>query len=223
MSADTERFVYRNEGNAEVLAAVPEPSGPVLDVGCGGGDLAARLTERGHVVDGVTFSETEAALAREICRQVFVHDLETGLPAEAPSGYAVAICSHVLEHLARPEVLLRDLRERLLPDGSLLVALPNLFFYPSRLGLLRGRFDYEEAGLMDRTHLRWYSFASGARLLEDAGYRVERAWVDGTFPLWKLRTVLPATFVDKIGTAAGRRWPGLFGIQLLYRATPAPR
>jgi SAM-dependent methyltransferase len=147
-------------------------------------------------------------------------DLERPLPDEVGGGYQLVLLSHVLEHLLHPEQLLEDLRRVLAPEGVVLVALPNLLFYPIRLRLLLGRFDYERDGILDETHLRFYSFASGATLLERSGLRVLEARAEGGFPLAWLRRLLPPGVVAWIDAAACRWWPGLFGRQLLYRAMP---
>lgn len=212
-----EDFVYANAGNTAVLGALEGPLGRLLDLGCGAGDNARRLAGRFSHATGVTFSAAEAEAARTHFDRVVTHDLEQPLPADLGTFDSV-VASHVLEHLRRPEALLASLRDHLAPRARVVVALPNLLHYSSRLSLLRGRFQYEEHGLMDRTHLRWFTFESGRELLERAGYTVDHAWVDGTFPLWKLRAVLPTAAVRAIETTAGRSRPGLFGAQLLYLA-----
>ncbi|HEY2343983.1 MAG TPA: class I SAM-dependent methyltransferase [Chthoniobacteraceae bacterium] len=208
--------VYRHAGNLPVLALVPKQAATVLDVGCGAGDNARCLRERGATVDGITLSLMEAELARNCCREVWVHNLENGLPEEARGPYDAALCSHVLEHLCFPQKLLADLHRALKPGGSLVVALPNMLFYRNRLKLLRGRVEYEEGGLMDETHFRWYTFASAQRLLENAGFMRVSAAGDGSLPLPGLRRILPTGFLAPLDRTATRLLPGLFGFQLLY-------
>ncbi|MGF1500128.1 MAG: class I SAM-dependent methyltransferase, partial [Elainellaceae cyanobacterium] len=90
---------YKNKGNLPVLNRMPETARTVLDVGCGAGDNARLLKERGLVIDGITLSEEEAAASREFCRQVWIFNLEDGLPPEVTDRYDAVICSHVLEHV----------------------------------------------------------------------------------------------------------------------------
>jgi len=211
---------YRNPGNPAVLSAVPATAMRILDVGCGAGDDAARCSLPGRVIDGITLSDTEAAAARHVCRDVFVADLEGGLPAAVLARrYDFCICSHVLEHLRWPGRLLRQLHDVLPERGPrLVVALPNIMYFKTRAALVMGRFEYREAGIMDASHFRWYRFRSGRRLLEEAGFPVLRSWAEGSFPLSVLRRVAPATVVGAIDRGAAALVPGLFGSQLLYVA-----
>jgi len=218
------RRCYRNQGNALLLDEIPKDAIRILDVGCGGGDNARRLTERGQVVDGITLSLSEARQAKNTCRRVWVHNLENGLPENLRPVYHAVICSHVLEHLRQPEALVCQLRRLLRPTGgSLHVALPNPFFYQNRWKLLRGNCRYERSGLMDSTHLRWFTFQTGRELLEDGGFRIQSAKVEGSLPLAPFRRILPAAWVAGLDRWGCRKWPGLFGYQMIYSARPGSR
>jgi SAM-dependent methyltransferase len=209
---------YRNAGNHPLLALLPGEPGRALDCGCGAGDNARILRERGWRVTGITLSAEEQRLAAEHCDRVCIADLEQPLPDAIGGDYDAAILSHVLEHLVAPERLLDEVRRRLSARGTVLVALPNLLFYPIRLRLLLGRFAYAPDGILDETHLRFFTFASGGALLRENGFEVLAARADGGFPLWKLRRWLPAAWVARIDRAACRLRPGLFGRQSLYLA-----
>jgi 2-polyprenyl-3-methyl-5-hydroxy-6-metoxy-1,4-benzoquinol methylase len=210
--------VYRNNGNPQVLALVPEWAGLVLDLGCGAGDNAEVLSGRGIVVDGVTLSEMEAESAREVCRNVYIHNLEAGLPAECNGPYDAVLASHVLEHICFPESLLKGVLSRLSSRGVLIVALPNLLNWRYRLNLLLGRFDYQESGIMDNTHFRWYTYRSAHRMLAANGFEVVLGYAHGCFPLYKIRNILPKGLSASLDRMACAALPGLFGYQLLYVA-----
>lgn len=219
-SVDSKR--YQNRGNPKLLSLLPPTAMRVLDVGCGAGDNARLLADGGRSVDGITLSETEAATARRVCNSVIVHDLEFGLPTHLGAPYDAVICSHVLEHLRWPDRLLKEVRELLLPrKGVLLVALPNALFYKNRWRLLTGHFDYEESGLMDASHFRWFTYASSRRLLESAGFYVLSHSGDGSLPLPLVRKVLPTRFVEAVDATATAVLPGLFSYQLLLCAKPS--
>jgi SAM-dependent methyltransferase len=218
--ADLRERVYENAGNPHLLALAPSRPGRALDCGCGAGGNARLLRERGWEVTGITVSAGEREHAAPHCARVLIADLEQPLPDEVGGGYDLLVLSHVLEHLRQPERALAALARRLVPGGVVLVALPNLLFYAIRLRMLLGRFEYERDGILDETHLRFYSFASGAALLERAGLRVQEARSEGGFPLWGVRRLLTAAAVARVDAAACRWRPGLFGRQLLYRAVP---
>ena len=207
--------VYVNAGNVEVLSRIEGRSLAILDIGCGAGDNAKSLKAAGHTVDGVTLSKDEAEQAQSFCRKVYVHNLESGLPEAIQSArYNYVICSHVLEHICFPEKLLEGIQGCLKDSGSLVVALPNLMFIRNRWHLLRGRFDYQQTGLMDNTHFRWYTFLSSRRLLEDNGFKIIRHYGTGFVPLGPVRRLIP-----KLGKGVDRFscqfWPGLFSYQII--------
>jgi len=204
------------------LDILPKTPGRALDCGCGTGDNAGILKERGWSVTGITVNPEEQRIASAHCNEVHLADLNEGIPETVGSGFDLILFSHVLEHLVSPEKLLVESRKLLALNGQIAVALPNVLFYLYRLRFLLGKFDYETGGTMDDTHLRFYTYTTGMRLLESSGYRLERAEADGVFPLWKLRNILPASFVRSLNRFATGRWPGLFGCQSLYIATAIP-
>lgn len=210
--------VYHNQGNQPVVEQVVGKNLEILDIGCGAGDNAIILHHRGYVIDGITYSEPEAELCRKIMRNVYVHDLNTGLPPDLTSTYDFILCSHILEHLPYPELLLKDLKLFLKKDGKIIVALPNLMHYKSRLKLLRGDFEYEETGIWDNTHLRWYTFVTGKKLLEKSGFVVTKSWVEGDMPALRLFKILPIKIRKMIFLGLSSISKGLFGSQLLYVA-----
>ena len=180
--------IYRNAGNLPLLDLLPAEAGRALDCGCGAGDNARILRSRGWRVTGITLSEEERRLAAEHCERVFVADLEQPLPDAVGGGYDAVVLSHVLEHLVAPERLLGRVEAAALRRAACVaVALPNVLFYPIRLRALFGRFDYTPDGIMDATHLRFYTFESGLALLRENGFEVVQALAEGGFPIWKLR------------------------------------
>jgi 2-polyprenyl-3-methyl-5-hydroxy-6-metoxy-1,4-benzoquinol methylase len=214
--------VYQNSGNTEVLRWVPSEAKTILDIGCGAGDNARALSGRSLAIDGITLSEEEAKIARQYCRNVFVHNLENGLPQTAHGPYDVILASHVLEHICFPEKLLRDISSVLSDRGVLIVALPNVCHWRNRLGVLFGKFEYTKTGIMDNTHFKWYTFLSGRRLLESHGFQVRQAYAEGIAPLWIVRKILPRGVIKSLDALMCRLSPGLFGVQLLYVATREP-
>ncbi len=163
--------IYTNSGNRDVLNLVTGAGYRILDIGCGSGAVAKLLTANGHVVDGITISNAELDEAKKVLRNGYIYNLENGLPAEiADNEYDYIICSHVLEHIAFPEKLLKDIKRTLKSGGYLVIALPNVFYYKFRWQLLKGDFKSEETGIWDYTHLRWYSFNTGKVLLQKNGF-----------------------------------------------------
>lgn len=210
--------VYKNQGNKPVLDNIPASATKILDIGCGYGDNARILMRQDRIIDGITLSEQEAESASQFLSSVFIYNLENGLPSEINRQYDVIICSHVLEHIAYPTKLLSDIKKCLTPSGILIVALPNIMAYNSRWKLLTGNFDYEESGVWDNTHLRWYTFKTGKQLLESNGFLVVKAMVSGDIPLLSLFGRISYTIRQSIYKALSTISPGFFGGQLLYVA-----
>lgn len=211
---------YSNTGNEDVLRYI-QAKGLVLDIGCGVGDNAKNLKEKGFKVDGITISKNELKEATPFIRKGYLYNLEDGLPLEVlQENYDYIVCSHVLEHICYPEKLLKDIKQCLKKDGKLIVALPNLLHYKSRWELVKGNFNYQSAGIWDNTHFKWYSFKSGAKLLEEFGFKIMVKTVTGQLPV--------ASVFSKLLTEKNADWlynqiikisPGFFGYQLLYVAT----
>ena len=210
--------VYQNSGNARLLQLLSSLSPQeALDCGCGAGDNARVLTSWGWKVTGITISPDEYAAAAPFCQYVYLSDLENGLPQSVLGPYRLVLISHVLEHLVHPEKLLHDVRRLLTPDGILAVALPNVVFWKHRVAFLLGRFEYTPNGIMDDTHVRFYTLKTGFDLLYTNGFDVIYRAGDGHFPLPWVRSLLPAlsSSVDRLMAS----WfPGLFGWQSLYLA-----
>jgi len=217
-----------SESHRLVLAEVPAGA-RVLDVGCATGYLAAELTRRGCVVDGVEFDPVAAEQARQPgrCREVVVGDLESPLTREAveamagsgASGPDVVVCADVLEHLRDPWSVLAWLRTLLGAGGQgrAVISVPNVAHWTARRALLRGRFDYADFGLFDRTHLRFFTRASATELARRAGFAVlaERP-VPAPLPL---ESRVPA--LGAVRDRCVRRCPEAFALQFVLALTPA--
>jgi len=161
-----------------VLAGLVAPGASVLDLGCGSGALGQYLLETRHCTcDGLTWSEAEAQHARPHYRQVVVADLETCdlLATFTARHYDTIVCADVLEHLRAPERVLAACRQLLKPaTGRLLVSVPNAGYAGLVAELLQGEFRYREEGLLDRTHLRFFTRRSLARFLGEQCWAVQQ-------------------------------------------------
>jgi methionine biosynthesis protein MetW len=162
----------------EVRALVPEGVQRVLDVGCGAGALGAALREeRGIEVFGVELFAEAAAHARERLDDVVVANLDQleELPFERGSFDAM-VFGDVLEHLHDPHRLLRVLRPWLSDDGALVLSVPNVGHWSVVLPLLtKDRWRYEDAGLLDRTHVHFFTLNEAELMLSECGFSLTAA------------------------------------------------
>lgn len=158
-----------------VLAGMVAPGSRVLDLGTGSGALGKHLRDHaGCTVDGITINEREAAIARPNYRRIAIADLEQPGWTVAFSGeqYDFIVCADVLEHLRRPDTALHACRELLAPAGQLLISVPNVAYSGLLAELLHGDFTYRDEGLLDRTHLRFFTRRSLLTLLREQGWAV---------------------------------------------------
>jgi 2-polyprenyl-3-methyl-5-hydroxy-6-metoxy-1,4-benzoquinol methylase len=202
------------------MAGDLRPPGRVLDLGCGSGLVAAELRKRGHMVVGVDAAPEPGTEAR--LDKLVVADLDAGLPAEvaAEGPFDMVIAADVLEHLRAPDRLLRELHGVCTADAVLVASVPNIGHWYPRLRIGLGRFDYDHRGILDATHMRFFTWRSFTRLAYRAGWRAERRSATG-LPLEILdrdteagvtRSAIGKTIrlVDRSARAA---WPSLFAYQ----------
>src|SRR5215218_2465447 len=143
----------------------------VLDVGCATGYLAEALVERGCTVSGVEFDPKAAEQARPHLERLVIGDIETMDLAEAfgDDRFDVIVFGDVLEHLRDPLAALRKAKALLADRGSVVASIPNIAHGSVRLALLAGRFDYQDLGLLDSTHVRFFTRSSIEDLFREAG------------------------------------------------------
>jgi 2-polyprenyl-3-methyl-5-hydroxy-6-metoxy-1,4-benzoquinol methylase len=160
----------------------------VLECGCATGYMSRVLTERGCRVTGIEIAPAAAEQARAFCERVIVGDLdELDLAAavdpdlHGPQPFEVVVFGDVLEHLKDPLRVLRASRSLLAPEGYVVASIPNVAHGDVRLSLLKGTFRYQPLGLLDDTHIRFFTRESIGELFESAGFvvsEVERMMVD---------------------------------------------
>ena len=182
--------------NAHVQLLRHVPAGArVLDIGCASGYLGQEARKKGCRVWGIDVVKPPARAVKGYER-VWVGDVEK---MALKGSYEAVLLADVLEHLREPERLLLRLKPRLTENGFLLVSIPNVANWKVRLQLVRGRWRYTDTGILDRTHLRFYTHRTARALLETAGYRI----------VWEGHTGF---------RGRARHRPGLLAFQFLFKA-----
>jgi trans-aconitate methyltransferase len=202
---------YYDHPRAALLDLFPVAPTRLLDVGCGSGATAALAKERWPQLETIGVEIVPEAAERAAARldRVIVGSAETlDLVAAGIAGVDGVILADVLEHLVDPWRFLERLRDVLAPDAMIVASIPNIANLWLLEELAAGRFDYTPDGLLDRTHLRFFTRRTIAQLFAGAGYAIER-WertTDGRVDDATRRRILGVMLpVPLGGRVAGRR------------------
>ncbi|WP_349371453.1 methyltransferase domain-containing protein [Salinarimonas sp.] len=178
---------YYATARTEIAPHLPARVSRMLDVGCGDGATTAFVKSQREVAwaGGVEYVPASAEAARSVCDAIWTGDVQ-GLPLEeriAPESLDLVLCLDVLEHLVDPWTTVSRLSALIAPGGRLIVSVPNVRNWKFIRNLaLRGDFHYRDAGLLDRTHLRFFVRDTAIALAESGGLPVIHA---GNAHPWK--------------------------------------
>lgn len=195
--------------------------GTMLDLGAAGGELGAAVRGQFDRTIGFELDGDRVAQLGKSFDCAVVTDLET--ITRLPRNLAAIVLADVIEHLRDAPSLLQLVRRSLAPEGRLFISVPNIANITIRLGLLFGQFEYRERGILDNTHLRFYTLGTIRREVENAGFRIlairgssipVRLIIGGIMPEPLLR------IGERLLTIVTRVWRALFAYQIILVAEP---
>lgn len=193
--------------------------GTLLDLGAAGGELGASLREQFDRVIGFEYNVDCISTLRKHFDIATIADLEK--VRRLPANNRVIVAADVLEHLRDAPALLRLIAEALEDGGRLFVSVPNIANITVRLGLLFGIFEYRDRGILDNTHLRFYTMRTIRREVESAGFRI-LAVRGSSVPIRLIVgrfTPEPLLRIgERILTVLTRLWRSLFAYQIVIVA-----
>ena len=165
-----------HNANADLLALVPRDASRIVEVGCSSGSLAREYKKLNPQCEyiGIEFVPEFAEVARGWCDRVILANIEH-MEDELFASLFPSDCwifADVLEHLYDPWSVLRRIRAFLLPDASVLACIPNAQYWSLQVRLNSGEFRYEDAGLLDRTHIRWFTKTTMIELFRTTGFAI---------------------------------------------------
>jgi SAM-dependent methyltransferase len=240
-------YQYHEDVNIGLLKQWGKRKGlRVLDVACGFATTSAEIQKLGNHVTGIDIDPNAVSVAAKRLERAVLADLVNPSDVDAKLGDArfdAIIFADVLEHFSTPIDIMRHYLPRLADGGFVLVSLPNVGLWSVRLALLAGRWNYQDTGVLDRTHLRFFTRRTARELLDDAGLApvavrynpgIARPFVplakkllarnhDGAQQapdaLLKSRPYrLYLNLVHPIERAIASLWPGMLAFQMIFEA-----
>lgn len=210
-----------HSSHRKIAAAVKGRDLKILDIGCAAGNVADLITNPDTEIIGIDiedFSGRSPKITRFL-KQNVEQEFEPG----ALGQFDYILLADILEHIRNPREVLRECRGALKSGGSIIVCVPNVAHWSVRLGLFFGRFSYALRGILDATHVHFYTKATISSLLAETGFRITR--FDATpVPLPDLVPELSGSILIRLmhnlGHAASRSWKSLFAYQFVISAVP---
>lgn len=181
----------------------------VLDIGCASGSIGEYLIEKKKCfVIGIDNRKSEVNIAKKRLNEVIFGDLNKNETFQKINHkFDVVLATSVVEHLIDPQNTLKRVRNLLKPNGKLIVSTPNIVHWSMRKKIIKGNFDYEEYGILDNTHLHFYTIKTFKALVQESGYKINNVKCDtegGGFP--------------KLSIFLGKFFPEIFAYQILIEA-----
>jgi 2-polyprenyl-3-methyl-5-hydroxy-6-metoxy-1,4-benzoquinol methylase len=226
MSVPSPRYVLKpdpHSSHSVILRWLGQGRGrKLLDVGAADGLLSRRLTELGWRVTAIEGDPALAQAGARYCERMITLNLDREIPVgEGP--FDVIVYGDVLEHLVDPLRILVELDRSLAPGGFVVISVPNIAHLWIRLLLLFGRFDYLDRGILDHSHLRFFTERSLRAMLADAGLLIER-FTATPAPLYQ---ILPVSWhrrwvaaTHSVNALIARKVRRLLGYQFIVLAHP---
>jgi SAM-dependent methyltransferase len=205
----------------DLLRRFTPRGGTLLDLGASAGHLGAALRDHFGRTIGFEYEVACIGSLRKIFDEAAIADLEK--LKRLPTGADAIVLGDVLEHLRDPTALLQMVRDALGPNGRAFISVPNIANVTVRLGLLFGVFEYRDRGILDNTHLRFYTMRTIRRQIERAGLRI-LAVRGSSVPVrliigkWTPEPLL--RLGEWLLTLVTRLWKSLFAYQIIIVAEP---
>jgi len=181
----------------------------VLDVGCSEGTLSKKMFQNNCEVVGIELDTEAAQNAKNYCRELIIDDVESVNLKEVYENYFdIIVFADVLEHLKEPLDILNKFKKYLKDDGCIIISIPNISNWKIRLQLLFGRFEYQEYGILDNGHIRFFNEKSAKKIVDDAGFEIFKFDI----------AVGDVKKFSKVFHTIGMLWPNLLAFQFLIIA-----
>jgi 2-polyprenyl-3-methyl-5-hydroxy-6-metoxy-1,4-benzoquinol methylase len=183
---------YYDTPRPEMLQFVPLERKRILEVGCGVGTFGKQLKERSSEVKvwGIEPDSSSADAAEKVLDRVIRGVFEVETPELAGERFDCIVFNDVLEHMTDPDVALLAAKQHLTADGLVIASIPNILYFPTFYMIVKTQdWRYEDKGILDNTHLRFFTRKSIERLFKDSGYDVIRIGGINRYTYWKFNVL----------------------------------
>ena len=165
---DTKSYKHRED----LIALLPQGTRKVLDVGCGLGMMGVELKKQGIEIVGIEKNIDAAQEAEKNLSKIIIGDIENIILPFEKGYFDCLIFGDILEHTIDPWKVLKKCKEYLKKGGYCIASIPNVSHYSIIQNLLKNKWEYEDSGLMDRSHLRYFTLTSIRRLFYELGFTI---------------------------------------------------
>lgn len=192
---ETSTNYYKNS-RPEIIDFLPKNLSKILDIGCGQGHFLKLVKEKtGAETWGLEVVVSEANIAKNYLDKILIGKVEDTLDFIPDAYFDCITLNDVLEHLIEPKDVLKLLNAKLTKNGIIIASIPNVRFIGNLKELLvKKDWEYKNEGILDSTHLRFFTKKSMVRIFEEAGYQIVKQVGINKINSWKLRTTNFITF-----------------------------
>lgn len=222
---ETKVSPYNNQGvNLTLMEHVlrylsDKPNQRILDIGCGSGNNGFVMQQHGHTVWGIDVAQEAIRQAERKLDAAFCLDIETGDPSNVLRHHMfdLILLADVIEHLRAPKDILNRYSTYLNQNGVMIISTPNIANYTIRWNLLKGKFDYTDTGILDNTHVHFFTMKSVKKLIEESNMDIVSFFVSTN------RKVGEVPILETIENSITQAFKTLFGYQFIIFVKPKRR
>ncbi|MDB9375001.1 class I SAM-dependent methyltransferase [Nodularia sphaerocarpa] len=201
-----------------------QPKSTILEIGCNTGYFSLVLMKCGHEVLGIELDKDAAQIASSNGVNVICGNIEENLMIKSINQkFDVILMMDVVEHCLHPMNVLNSLQQLIKPNGKIMITGPNVAYWSVRKDLLLGRWNYTDSGILDKTHLHFYTLSTWQSLIEDSGYKINVIKAaEGMIPFQTklLKAGIPNRLIKFLLNLAMRNMPNIFTIVFFIEAIP---
>jgi len=194
----------------------------ILDIGCSKGFVGKKLSKK-HNLYGIDLNPEDAKIAKKYYNEVKIIDIDEKKPAYKHNFFDVIIMADVLEHLKDPLGIIVHFKRFLKKNGLMILSVPNVANIYIRLNLLFGRFDYGDRGILDRTHLKFFTLKSLRKLVRSSGLIIKKE-ESTPIPLPSINPLFskgrPLNFIHQFNYLLSGLWKTVFSFQFILYCKP---